>query len=106
MEKKSKRVLPTTLITQCKGSEEHLAPQHEDLLTQTIWVCILVLLCDHHTVIRVIYASVSSKASSLPWAAVWLMQVIGETQQLKVGLGEVLRVFKIIYLAPTVFLSC
>lgn len=34
------------------------------------------------------------------------MQVIGETQQLKVGLGEVLRVFKIIYLAPTVFLSC
>lgn len=89
MERKSEESLAkNSLITQCEGSEGHLAPQYEDLLTQTIWVYILVLLCDHHTVIQVLYTSVSSKASSLPWAAVWLTQVIGETQQFKPDLQK------------------
>lgn len=89
MERRSEESLANdSLITQCKGSEEHLAPQHEDLSTQTIWVYILVLWCDHHTVIQVLYASVSSKASSLPGVAVWLTQVIGETPQLRPDLQK------------------
>lgn len=89
MERKSEESLPNdSLIAQCKGSEEHLAPQHEDLLTQTIWVYILVLWRGHHTVIQVLYASVSSKALSLPGAAMWLTQVIGETQQLRPDLQK------------------